>query len=193
MGKGADTKERILEKALALIKEKGVGGASISDMLLASGIKKGALYYHFPGKDELCLAVLDRARQKLDENLDAALAEPSALKGIEAYLNGSVKRLVESKCSGGCIFGNTALEMSDSNEAYAKVVAKVFESWEGRFAETIARGQAEGEIRKDLPPATLAKMALATLEGGIMLSRIAKTSDSLKDCIGALVIFLKAP
>ena len=62
MHHGTQTRERLLEEATELAQRKGFGATSVNDLLVATGIKKGTLYYHFPGKDDLGLAVLERAK-----------------------------------------------------------------------------------------------------------------------------------
>lgn len=48
-----DTKERILEKALALFVERGYMGTSMNDIASQLGITKAALYKHYTSKQEI--------------------------------------------------------------------------------------------------------------------------------------------
>lgn len=50
---GTETRARIEAEALALFAAKGVDGTSVRDIAQASGLSEGALYRHFPSKDEL--------------------------------------------------------------------------------------------------------------------------------------------
>src|SRR3954470_13983514 len=54
-----DTKDRIVYAALMLFAQKGYGSTSVADILQAAGVKAGSLYYFFPGKQDVLLAVLD--------------------------------------------------------------------------------------------------------------------------------------
>lgn len=53
MARGEDTKERIERTALRLFVAKGIAETSIRDIAKAAGISQGALYNHYPSKDEL--------------------------------------------------------------------------------------------------------------------------------------------
>jgi len=75
---------------------------------------------------------------------------------------------------GGCIFGNTALEMSDRNEAYRAVVHGVFEEWRRRSREVLESAVRSGEVRKDLDPESMTRHIVATVEGGIMVARASR-------------------
>jgi TetR/AcrR family transcriptional repressor of nem operon len=71
--KGEKTKARVLQTARQLINEKGFCGTSINDVIQATGVKKGNLYFHFASKEDLSLAILEEASREfvsfLSENL----------------------------------------------------------------------------------------------------------------------------
>src|ERR1700693_3152175 len=60
--KGEVTKDKILAEAAQLMHKKGFEATTINDLVKATGLKKGCLYFHFSGKDELSLAVLEKAK-----------------------------------------------------------------------------------------------------------------------------------
>lgn len=60
-----DTKELILDLAEDLIHEKGYNAFSYKDLSMALGIKNASIHYHFPSKEDLGVAVIERAKQKL--------------------------------------------------------------------------------------------------------------------------------
>ena len=55
-----ETKERIMEEALALFAENGYLGTSMSDIASRLGITKGALYKHYAGKKEILNRIVER-------------------------------------------------------------------------------------------------------------------------------------
>jgi len=57
--RGKATRERIIAAARGLFGEHGYEGTSIEAILAAAGIKRGALYHHFPTKEALFDTVLD--------------------------------------------------------------------------------------------------------------------------------------
>jgi AcrR family transcriptional regulator len=58
--RGRTTRERLIATARELFGEHGYEGTSIGAVLEASGVARGALYHHFPSKEALFDAVLDR-------------------------------------------------------------------------------------------------------------------------------------
>ena len=58
--KAENTKNRIMETAEKIILQKGFAGTSIDEIIMNSHITKGGFFYHFKGKNELALALLQR-------------------------------------------------------------------------------------------------------------------------------------
>ncbi len=69
----AATRDRLVDAAVSVFAEKGVLGASVEEICEAAGFTRGAFYSNFAGKDELCVAVLDRQMADQLAALDTAL------------------------------------------------------------------------------------------------------------------------
>src|SRR5882762_1190714 len=54
-----DTRQRLVLAAMQLFWEKGYNSTSIADVLQTAKVNSGSLYYFFPGKVDLLVAVLD--------------------------------------------------------------------------------------------------------------------------------------
>jgi TetR/AcrR family transcriptional repressor of nem operon len=87
---------------------------------------------------------------------------------------------------GGCIFGNTALEMGDGDGRYAQIIDQVFDQWIGKIEKVVAAAQERGELRDDIPANVLARNIVAVIEGGIMMSRVKKDEGPLRECLEVL-------
>ena len=55
-----ETRERLIDAALAVFGEKGVARATVKDIAAAAGISPGLLYHYFQDKEELLRAVFER-------------------------------------------------------------------------------------------------------------------------------------
>ncbi len=67
---------RILDAALGLIAEHGVGGTSLQMIADAIGVTKAAVYHQFKTKEQIVVALTERELGGLEETLEAAEAEP---------------------------------------------------------------------------------------------------------------------
>lgn len=70
---GRRRREEILEAATALFGEYAYNGVSMRDVAAATGVTHAGLRYHFPSKDDLLLAVLERLSDLGDEYYERAL------------------------------------------------------------------------------------------------------------------------
>jgi TetR/AcrR family transcriptional regulator, fatty acid metabolism regulator protein len=79
--------ERILDAALDVFAEHGYQQATVDDIASSARTSKGGIYFHFPGKDAIFLALLDRSANlllaRVGERIDA---EPDPIARVDAAL-----------------------------------------------------------------------------------------------------------
>ena len=69
--------ETILDAALHVFSRKGYHDAAMDDIAAEAQTSKGGLYFHFPGKQTVFLALLDRMAQLLRSRVEAGIAAHS--------------------------------------------------------------------------------------------------------------------
>lgn len=188
--KGQKTHDMILKTTRDIFAKKGFQNTSISEILAATGVKKGNLYYHFESKDDLGLAVLNDAKQEFFELLSSSFTGNSPLIRIRNSIKAISEMMRRTDFVGGCLFGNTALEMSDINPRFSSVIAEIFTYWSKLIEEQLVDAQSKELINTTTSARDLAKLILASIEGGIMLSRVSKNQNDFEDCMNALEILL---
>lgn len=181
--KGQETQSHILKESRRLFTVQGFQNTSISQVIVATGVKKGNLYYHFPSKEALGLAVLIDARDEFFTILEDSLSGENPMLKILNSCNTILGMMQQSNFVGGCLFGNTALEMTDSNSSFGKVIQEVFLRWTELIEQELLQASKDNIPVPPVSPAALATSVVAILEGGIMLSRVYTTRKSLEDCI----------
>lgn len=189
--KGDLTKERILSEATKLFHQKGFGATSVNDLMSATGIKKGSLYFHFSSKEEIGLAVLEQAKDSFTHYMDTNLVGETPSECLIHYFEAVFRNHELSNFSKGCLFGNTALEVSESNEGYSKIVESLFAEWIVRIEDVVSDAQKQGQVRNDLDANVLAYHIVSTIEGGIMLSKLTKDGKPLSLCLDSLKVLLQ--
>ena len=70
------TRDDILDAAAQVFRQKGFHGASMSDIATALDVQKASLYHHVKSKQEILLALLDRALIMLTDHIAAIAAQP---------------------------------------------------------------------------------------------------------------------
>lgn len=102
--------DNIINKALALFRQRGYEATSVNDLVQHLGIGRGSLYNTFGNKHDLYLAALDRY---LEESEDAPMLTPplNAKETITALLFQQVEQALQDAPLGGCFLVNSAVEL----------------------------------------------------------------------------------
>jgi AcrR family transcriptional regulator len=180
------TRQRIVEAAMELFWLKGFGSTSIADILSRSQVNSGSLYYFFPGKQDVLIAVLESYR----DGIRPMLLEP-AWAGVDdpvdrvfALLGRYRTALVESDCTYGCPIGSLALELHEPDEPVRALMAANFRGWVDEV-EACLRAAAD-RFAADTDLRALAELALNVMEGGVMQSRTFRDIGPFDRAVGQL-------
>ncbi|MCP2072604.1 UNVERIFIED_ORG: AcrR family transcriptional regulator/DNA-binding MarR family transcriptional regulator [Pseudomonas lini] len=106
----AERREKILEEASRLFRGKGIAGASIAEVMKASGLTHGAFYAHFDSKDALVCASLERAMDQLALELRETVSGSDAPK--EAFLGRYLSQRHRDHPEAGCAMPALAIDVS---------------------------------------------------------------------------------
>ena len=174
-----------------LFTTQGFSNTSINTIIKATGVKKGNLYYHFASKEELGLAVLLDAQEEFNGFLSDSFQGENPIDKIINSCEMLLQLLQKQNFVGGCLFGNTALEMTDGNSTFGKIIQDVFDQWTTKIEQHLLEGQIDGSFKNDIPIPALATTVVATIEGGIMMSRVSKGQKGLADCVMILKAILR--
>ena len=88
MSKSEQTKEKILVAAEEVFAQKGYHAAVVDDIAVSSKTSKGAIYFHFPSKEEIFFALMDRFANKVMREIEDAIStESGALAKIDRALD----------------------------------------------------------------------------------------------------------
>ncbi len=188
--KGELTRAKIITKAKALIGKQGFNNTSISNIINATGVKKGNLYFHFPSKEALGHAILEQTRQEAADFLTSALTGSSPGEKLSNYLDNVFEKHKQVNFVGGCLIGNTAIEMGDTNPAFSLIVGTIFDHWKQTLADLIRQACETGEIKLDMDPEHLALHMVAVIEGGIMMSKVSKNGNDLRQSLTSLRLIM---
>lgn len=173
MAKGADTRERIVAHAASVFSERGFFGSSMTDLLAATGLKKGGLYNHFASKEQLALEAFDYAVALVESRYEAALAGRTGAVDRLLAIAGVIRSLAdEPALPGGCPILTTSIEADDTMPALRGRACEAMTRWQRLIGKTVKDGVASGELRAGSDPREVATIMTATLEGAVFLSKL---------------------
>ncbi len=173
MRKGELTREHIIEQAAGLFNQRGFAGASLSDIMDATGLQKGGIYRHFESKEALAVEAFEFAVRRMGERFAATVSgNKSALERLRGIIAVFAELPTNPPVPGGCPVMNAAIENDDGNPLLRERVHDAMDGLRGLIRRTAEKGIARGELRADLDPEELATVMTATLEGAVMLSQL---------------------
>jgi len=175
--KGEQTRQDIIRRAAPIFNQKGYDGATVSDLMRATGLEKGGIYRHFGSKEELAEDAFDHAWNiAMEARFDGTEEIPNTvdrLKQIVRNFRDRRKGLVP----GGCPLLNTAIDSDDGNPQLRAKARQALSSLLDRLQSIVEEGQRRGEVRADVDSAKLATLIASTLEGSIMVSRLQRKEE----------------
>jgi AcrR family transcriptional regulator len=177
----------ILKHAGRLFNSHGYKATSIGHITNATGYTKGAIYRHFKSKERLEAETLAYLMSLFNENLGKKIkAEKNAgdkLRGVLSYFESYISK---PPIPGGCPLLNAAIEADDSNPLLRKKAHAVLNSLKDSIVHILDRGIEFKQIKKSVDKNAFATIMIASLEGAIMMSKLAKTDHDIKIVVSHL-------
>jgi TetR/AcrR family transcriptional repressor of nem operon len=167
-----DTKTAIMDAAQELIQRGGVNAMSYQHISDAIGIRKASIHHHFPTKDSLIEAVLQRYAVyffRLVDDIFESKLDPEAK--LRKYAGLFEATLCEGKKDKACLFGMLGAELSTLGSPSAAGVRKFYRENEARLARVLDEGREKGQFRFKGEAKMAAAMIFALLEGGALMAR----------------------
>jgi TetR/AcrR family transcriptional repressor of nem operon len=165
------TRDRLVQAARTLFWKHGYASTGIAQILKEADAGSGSLYYFFPTKEDLLLAVLEWYR----ENLWPEVIQPvfdrvsDPIERIFGILDAYRQGLLITNYQHGCPIGNLALELADSHPAARELLAVNFTGWRKAVEQCLT--EAALRLPGSLDREQLALFVLTTMEGAVMLTR----------------------
>ncbi len=181
------TRDAILEAAFEEIYRHGFQAASLTNILAKTKLTKGALYHHFPAKQDLGLAVVDEVIQKrLEEWMFLPLrGSDDPIAALRAILSNRALRTPEAIAL-GCPLNNLMQEMSSLNEEFKLHLSAVLKAWQEAVFQALKRAQKLGQLRKEVDCRAVALFIVSAYEGCVSIAKNQQSPKEFRLCIEQL-------
>ena len=171
--KGLQTRQRIVEMAAPVFNRQGYIGASMRDLISATGLEKGGIYNHFGSKEQLALEAYDFAMSRVTNALARSQdGATDAVDRLTRMIRAFAKFARKPAIAGGCPIMNTAIEADDGNPELRERAEQSMTLWHRLIGRIVKDGIAAGTLESGTDPYALASLVTASLEGALMLSRL---------------------
>lgn len=192
MNNAENTKENIIRASSVLFNKKGYSGSSISAIMDATGLKKGGIYNHFSGKEEIAFQAFDYSFKKVSRIVyKETMKSNDPISRIQNMFEAFKKLALDSPIEGGCPVMNTSIESDDTNPRLQKRVREAMKQWQDFLTRLLKEAQKEGKLSVELDSMDTSDFIIASLEGGIMMSKMFEDPKYMNTIISNLSLFLK--
>src|SRR6202043_3511211 len=189
--KGEQTRQEIIRRAAPIFNQRGYDGAALSDLMRATGLKKGGIYRHFGSKQELAGDAFDHAwKIAMETRFEGTEQIPNTVDRLKQIVRNFRDRRA-GVVPGGCPLLNTAADCDDGNPQLRAKARQALSSWLNRLQVIAEEGKRRGEVRSDVASAKLAMLIVSTLEGSFMIRRLQKNDGPLDLACYHLVEYLE--
>ena len=169
------TRQRLIDATISLVRRRGVGSASVSEILELSGVARRTLYVNFPdGKPELVAVATTSAAAAYGAQLEVLVTERDPVRMVKAFTKTWETVLADSDYDAGCPIVAAALARSDAPAA-ADAAAAAFTDGVALLTQV---GEASGLDRRAAQD--LATTVVAAIEGAVIMSIAARSCVPLQ-------------
>src|SRR5690349_15563801 len=132
-----ENKKILLDAALRIVIEQGYNHTGIQEIVDAVGIPKGSFYNYFDSKETFGSELVWHYANQILSQLEFARDDKSldALSSLQNLFRLMITMFKEKYCREGCLVGNLAAELADTNETIRLQLVDVFVAWQKPVAE----------------------------------------------------------
>lgn len=191
--KGAQTRQKIIEKCLRLFCVKGYANTSVNDILQATGLTKGGLYGHFAGKQDLWYAVYDAALSTWRKVVFQGIqSNAGPLERIGTLIENDLKKKLGGNVyGGGCFFHRMLVELSGQSNAMSDHLMQGFNQLAGLISAWLKEADQQGQLKENLDHNQIANYIVVVLNGAAALHGASRNPDVLDHTLSQLRFYIR--
>jgi AcrR family transcriptional regulator len=176
---------RLLQATEDMLREAGMSGTGIKDVVARGAAPIGSLYHYFPdGKTQLVSEALtihaDKSRRLLEQffgkDVDAAAA-------LQSLFNNAADGFERAGANKGCAIGAVALDLARSDRDIREICKNTFDQWISVIAPRLP-------FSDERSRRSFAMTVVAALEGAFILGRASESGEPFRaagKCLAAMI------
>lgn len=174
-----ERQEEIIQAALDLAAKHGVEAVTTQDMADELGLTQGAIFRHFPTKDDIWLAAIHWVRARLMKVVGAAAAKGiNPLDALEKMFFAHVSFIARHQAIPRMVFSDQLLRR---NTRLKLLIQEILTGYESKVADLLAQAKAVGLVRQDVDEDSAATLFIGMIQGLVLQSSIFGGRRSLLD------------
>lgn len=173
----SNARDQILQATCDLLEKQGYHGTGLNEIVKESGAPKGSLYYYFPeGKEQITAEAVLQSGRAVSERIRTGLKGSSgAPKAIHDFIVLIAENVERSGFAAGGPLTTVAMETATQSERINLACREAYGMLQVAFKEKLLENGFSNTRAEEL-----GTFITASIEGGIILSRVSHTADPLR-------------
>lgn len=170
-------REQILQTTCSLLDKQGYHGTGLNEIVKESGSPKGSLYHYFPeGKEQIVAEAVIQSGNETAGRIRFGLSESvNASKAISDFILKIAEQVELSKFAAGSPLTAVAMETATKSERINLACREAYLMLHTAFKDKLLTSQFSNSAADEM-----ATFIVASIEGGIILSRTNHNADALR-------------
>lgn len=189
--RGQSTRTRMVRAAMDLFHRKGIHATSVDQVLEASNTGKSQFAYYFKTKDGLIHAVLQQYYSGLKSNHAPHKTKIESWADLEEWFERSIRFQEATKCERSCPVGTIGGDLSSEQELLRQDARLLFDLMNRSLVDFFNTQKGKGRLRKGYDPQSLADLCFCIMQGGLLVGKIRRESQPLKNAVAHAIQYLK--
>ena len=165
-----NTKRAILDLAESLLQDKGFNGFSYAHIATELGVKNAAIHYHFPTKENLGCAVVQRYRDRFQLWINnARVKDLTPQEKLDWFFD--IYANMRADHGKVCIAGALETEFNSIPDTLRQQTESLTGELIAWLASTLVEGREAGVFQFNGQPADKAALILSSVQGALQLAR----------------------
>lgn len=168
-----DARTKLLDAALAVIREKGFSATSVDDLCRRAGVTKGAFFHHFASKEALGVAAADHWSDVTGALFESAPyhRHRDPLDRVLGYIEFRRQLLQGKVAEFTCLVGTMVQETFDSMPVIRNACDRCISDHAATLVTDIEEAMRQRGIRAEWTAGSLALHTQAVLQGAFILAK----------------------
>ncbi|MET0975589.1 MAG: ScbR family autoregulator-binding transcription factor [Leifsonia sp.] len=179
------TRDRIMMAAADAFERIGFASTSLADIADIAGVTKGAVYFHFPSKDAVALAVIAAEHALASASASAIMAATECPLECAVMLSADLARRLQTDP-----IVRAGIRLTTESSRLDAPIREPYEDWLATFEALVRRAVDRGEVRSDIDPAALARFIIPSFTGIQMVSELFSGRADLPERVGQMWGFI---
>jgi TetR/AcrR family transcriptional repressor of nem operon len=188
-----ESKTKLLDAALHVIRAKGYSATRIEDICAAAGLTKGSFFHHFDSKEALALAAADYWMEGTSALFASARfhAPADPVDRLLAYVDFRKALLLGDLPDFTCLVGTMVQEVYDTHPALREACNRSIGEHAATLEPDIEAAMRQHGIRSDWTAESLALYMQAAIQGAFILAKAKHSRAVAAECIDHLRRYLE--